>query len=180
MNTGIASGNDFLINSIWGNGTPSVSLTSDSNGNYRAFISYHGYNGTNYDIVGMFRVINPALQLIDTVLQDDNGTNIGNNAFLITRNIGFEQLDPAVLNDGNHNYTVWQTNINGPWELMFNRLDISSVGDTIWGYLYQPTNGNDLPHGPNNFFVSPLIERDYSVSAKMFDALSESLDQLGQ
>jgi hypothetical protein len=141
MTTGsVAGANDFLI-----------STTNAGDQNYQrlaisgnmALVTWQSRNnGANYDIRG---------RLVDV----STASPAGGGDFLIGTSSAGDQFSPVVAVSNNHAMVVWGSRDNGVnYDI---RGSVINFDNTIF----------PLPYGLNHFFTSPLVERNYTVNARL-------------
>jgi len=138
-----ADGNDFRVTTNLWN---SNDLPDISVSGDQALVVWSAINGGNADIRG--RIINMR-----------TGTGPYRDFLLSTTSVN-NQTNPKAALSGAQALAVWQSN-NGSND------DINGIKLTTL------ITGNSFPNRLRNFFVSPMIERDYTVRVKMIDPLSE-------
>lgn len=145
-------GNDFLINNT--NKKTHWSYQLGISGN-RALVVWDSGNIAGdptdmyFDIRGRF------INMI-------TGVGIGND-FLVSTTSTKGQSSPRIGICGNRALVVWNS---------YSSYGASNNG-TYGGIIDLGISVNSFTHGLSNFFVSPLIERDYTMRVKMIDPLSE-------
>ncbi|MGJ4789892.1 LIC12048 family lipoprotein [Leptospira koniambonensis] len=87
----------------------------------------------------------------------------GNSELILGKGSSFDQTLPAL------SYKVWSTDggITYNRKALVTWLSSETSPGTLKGQVFDLINGSNLPYGANNFFVSPLIEREYSLKAKL-------------
>lgn len=138
-----ADGNDFRVTNSL---WTSNDLPDISVSGDQAMVVWTAINGGNADI--RCRIINMK-----------TGTGPFGDFLLSTTSVNNQTNSKAAIM-GSQAMAVWQSN-NGSND------DINGIQFTT------SITGNSFPHGLSNFFVSPMIERDYTVRVRMIDPLSE-------
>lgn len=129
---------DFLISTSNANQQQNPRISAQ---NGKAFIVWESNNdGVTYDIRG--RIYDLA-----------KNTFVDNDMLVSTTN-GNTQSQPFVLGIGNKMLTAWQSYDNlSNYQVRARIFDLSVL--------------QALPYGPNHFFASPLIERNFEATAKI-------------
>jgi len=137
-------GNDFLVNTTTEDDQRYPDICISGN---QALVVWTSENGTDFDIRGR-------------IIRMNTGSGMRNDFLLSSTGMGDQEFPKSVI-AGNQALVVWQSGDNGS-------------NDDIRGITFElATTGNALLHGLSNFFVSPMIERDYTVKARIIDPLSE-------
>ena len=108
------------------------------------FVAWKSSNGSDTDIRGRLLRLKTGAGLRDDILVSSTSAN--------------NQLNPQMGVCGTMAFIVWESN--------------TDIYGTVKSLDYQFT-GTSLPHGLSNFFVSPMIERDYTLRVRIIDPISE-------
>ncbi len=130
---------DFLLSTTYGYDqlNPQVALAGD-----KALVVWQSRDpGSHNDI--RYRVVDM-----------NSSIPLGTTDFLVSTANAYDQLSPHAAAFDDRACVGWQSRDNGAnYDIRARRMEGLDVN-----------NGNSLPNGLNNFMVSPLVERDYSVT----------------
>jgi hypothetical protein len=193
MGTGSPIGSDFSVSTSNENTQypPEVSISGS-----RALVVWQSYdNGSDNDIRGRFVDMKTGLPVdVDFLVSTTNANNqnepqlsiSGSRALVVWEsrengndsNIWGRFLNMTTGLPEGSDFRISTNNLNSQYRL---QLSISAsralivwqstdngFDNEIRGRLFH-FNGHDLPNGLNNFFISPLIERDYEVRARIVE-----------